>query len=244
MRTHLASVSAAAVAAAAFLPVLGLATGCTDQRPSTQAVLAKQAADEANEKAAAAGSAPATSTAQGGLDWKPLDGGQAQAANPAVPATANAGGIQWTTPDGWAAGKPSPMRAASYLIPPTGGDTEPTECAVFFFGPGEGGSVDSNIARWIGQFEQADGSPSTQHALKAERQTAGLKTTLLKLEGIFQWKAAPMAPGPATPKPGYKLLGAIVEAPQGPVFFKLTGPKATVDASEAAFIAMLDGLKK
>jgi hypothetical protein len=40
-------------------------------------------------------------------------------------------------------------------------------------------------------------------------------------------------------KPDYRLLGAIVEAPQGNVFFKLTGPAATVAAAEADFDALL-----
>ena len=40
------------------------------------------------------------------------------------------------------------------------------------------------------------------------------------------------------------MLAAIAEAPQGPVFFKLTAPKATTDAAEAAFREMLGSLKR
>jgi hypothetical protein len=45
-------------------------------------------------------------------------------------------------------------------------------------------------------------------------------------------------------KPGYALLGAIVEGPAGRVFFKLTGPQKTVDASKAEFENMLKTLRK
>jgi hypothetical protein len=41
------------------------------------------------------------------------------------------------------------------------------------------------------------------------------------------------------PKPGYRLLGAIVEGPQGSIFFKFTGPAKTVAQNQTAFDAML-----
>ena len=50
--------------------------------------------------------------------------------------------------------------------------------------------------------------------------------------------------GPKTPKPGYKLLGAIVEGPGGNVFFKLTGPAKTVEAARADFNKLLKGVTK
>jgi hypothetical protein len=47
-----------------------------------------------------------------------------------------------------------------------------------------------------------------------------------------------------TPKPGYRLIGAIVEAPEGMVFFKLTGPAKTVQAAKPAFDKMLQSISK
>jgi hypothetical protein len=45
-------------------------------------------------------------------------------------------------------------------------------------------------------------------------------------------------------KPGYRMLGAIVEAPQGSVFFKFTAPEKVVVANEAAFKQMVQGITK
>jgi hypothetical protein len=45
-------------------------------------------------------------------------------------------------------------------------------------------------------------------------------------------------------KPGYRLLGAIVEAPEGNVFFKLTGPDATVGAAQAELDALVASFEK
>ena len=55
--------------------------------------------------------------------------------------------------------------------------------------------------------------------------------------------AGPMAASGVN-KPGYRLLGYIVEAPKGAVFFKLTGPAKTVAANEAAYLGMIKGIVK
>jgi hypothetical protein len=48
----------------------------------------------------------------------------------------------------------------------------------------------------------------------------------------------------SAPKSGYRMLGAIVEGPEGNVFFKLTGPAKTVATAQDEFQAMLKSLKK
>jgi hypothetical protein len=149
----------------------------------------------------------------------------------------SAGGVTWTAPAAWKADAPRQMRAATYLVPPAKGDAEGGECAVFFFGPGQGGAVDANIQRWVGQFEGARAPAQKKEKL------GGFDVTTLELEGTYQSSmGGPM--GPKTPKPGFKLLGAIVEGPEGNVFFKLTGPAKTVDAARADFLKMLKALKK
>jgi hypothetical protein len=50
------------------------------------------------------------------------------------------------------------------------------------------------------------------------------------------------APPQQGPKPGYALLGAIVET-SPPTFFKLTGPEKTVMAARADFDKLVDGLR-
>jgi hypothetical protein len=52
-----------------------------------------------------------------------------------------------------------------------------------------------------------------------------------------------MAPQ-ATKKPGYRMLAAIVEGQDAPVFFKLTAPAKTAAQAEAAFHEMIASLRK
>src|SRR5574341_2055418 len=47
-----------------------------------------------------------------------------------------------------------------------------SEIVVFYFGEGQGGSVEANLDRWYGQFEQPDGS-STRERAKVSKSKSG-----------------------------------------------------------------------
>lgn len=151
-----------------------------------------------------------------------------------------ASGVKWTPPASWQTGPDKPMRAATYLIPAASGDSEGAECAVFM---NIGGGVDANLKRWIGQFEQPDGSSSEAKAQRKKETINGFPVTTVDLTGTFTGGGVAMG-GPATKKSGYRLLGAIVETPQGEVFFKLTGPAKTVQAAQSEFQTLLKSLKQ
>ncbi len=152
----------------------------------------------------------------------------------------NAGGLRWTPPEKWAP-LTKPMRAANYRLAPVAGDSDAAECGVYYFGRGQGGSADANVKRWIGQFRTADGKPADALAKIASRTIKGIKVTTVDITGTHLFKAFPMA-RQATPKPGYRLIGAIAEGPEAPIFFKFIGPRKTVTAGEADFQKMLDSL--
>lgn len=150
----------------------------------------------------------------------------------------SAAGLQWTPPAAWKAQGQRPMRAATYEVPAAAGDAEPGECAVFFFGAGQGGGVQANIDRWIGQFQE---KPATMPQ-PVKRVVGGFNVTTIEHGGTYL--AGGMMQQSKTAKPGYQLVGSIVEAPEGNVFFKLTGPAKTVKAARAAFDKMLASMKK
>ncbi|MFZ5470635.1 MAG: hypothetical protein ACOZIN_14475 [Myxococcota bacterium] len=154
----------------------------------------------------------------------------------------SAGGLSWKAPAGWKTDGPRPMRVATYKIAAAKGDPEEAELAVFYFGKGEGGAVDANLTRWYGQFVQPDGKPSDKAAKTEKKKVNGLAVTTVDLSGTYTASMGPMAP--KTNKAGYRLLGAIVEGPEGNVFFKLTGPAKTVAAAKADFDKLLGSLSK
>jgi hypothetical protein len=147
-------------------------------------------------------------------------------------------GIVWTDAKGFERlPSASAMRVASYRFAAVAGDKEPAELAVFYFGPGMGGSVESNIDRWVGQF-----SGVTSGDVKRSEQSAhGLRQHVVEIDdGTYQ---SGMPGGPKAAKEHYGFIGVVVEAPEGNHFFKLTGPKATVQAARAGFFQMMESVR-
>jgi hypothetical protein len=145
-----------------------------------------------------------------------------------------AAGIAFELPAGWNAEPPaSSMRMAQGTIP---GPAGAAQYGVFFFGARGGGSVEDNITRWIGQIDKP---------VEAQRRGSfsanGLRVTWVEAVGTL--KPSTIGMGPTTPQPGSRLLGAVVEGPGGPWFFKIIGPEATVAAARAAFLQMLRGVR-
>lgn len=147
----------------------------------------------------------------------------------------SAAGLRWTMPDGWTSAGAQPMRAATYTMPAAPGDAAGGECAVFFFGPDQGGGVQENLDRWRGQVLGPDRAPAP--AQVATRTVRGLRVTTFDASGMYTAAAGPLAP--AQPRSGYRLLGAIVEGPGGNIFVRLTGPATTVAANQQRFEELL-----
>lgn len=146
-------------------------------------------------------------------------------------------GVKWTIPGRWTMGPEKPMRVVTYVIPAAGGSGEAAECAVSYFGAGQGGVVDANIDRWVGQFE------TPVPPAKSLREVNGLKVTTVQINGTYMGMGGMMSES-SPKKENYRLLGAIIEAPEGLVFFKLTGPQATVVDAEKDFDAMVGSLTR
>ena len=151
------------------------------------------------------------------------------------------GELSFTAPPEWISETPSSrMRRAQYRLSRVPGDLEDAEMVVFFF-PGQGGSVQANVDRWIGQFRRSDGSPATDIAGVSHRETHGIPLTLVDVSGTYRESTGPMM-APAEPKPDFRMLAAIAETPNGPWFFKLTGPEKTVTRWEESFHSFLETL--
>jgi hypothetical protein len=143
--------------------------------------------------------------------------------------------VRFVLPSGWERGTPnSPMRAAQATIP---GASGPAELSVFFFGAGKGGDVDANIKRWIAQMDTDPGTIPEREKFDAN----GFTVTVVDLTGTLL--PSQMGMGPKSALPDQRMIGAVVEGPGGPWFFKATGPKATVAAEREHFLEMLRTLQ-
>jgi hypothetical protein len=145
-------------------------------------------------------------------------------------------GLAVELPPGWTSVPPaSAMRAAQASIAGPGG---PAELAVFHFGAGQGGDVESNIQRWLSQIVPQPGTTPQRQNLTAN----GLRISFVDAEGTLQ--PGQMGMGPQTPQPGSRLLGAVIEGDGGPWFFKATGPDLTLAPQRLAFLGMLQKAHK
>jgi hypothetical protein len=153
----------------------------------------------------------------------------------------SAGGLKWTAPTGWQAlPGDGQMRAATYKVPATAGDSQGADCVVYFFGQGQGGSIEANLNRWKAQFS-SEGKPA-QGAV-AKKTVHNLKVTTVDVSGEYSGMGGPMSKG--KPVPGYRLLGAIIEGPRdNNLFVKFTGPAKTVAANQAKFEALIASFDK
>jgi hypothetical protein len=144
--------------------------------------------------------------------------------------------VSWSKPERWEDVEPSSrMRRAEYRIPGPEGDGS---CAVFYFGPGQGGDPAANARRWAGQFRGPGGAA-------AEPETTTLEIDgldVLRVEVTGTYAASPGMGGPSAPLDDAMLLGAIVEGPDANWFFKCTGPQPTMAAAEDEFDALLRSL--
>jgi hypothetical protein len=155
----------------------------------------------------------------------------AQMTEPGVP-------LLWDAPLDWKPARPaSTFRVAQYEIPAVEGET-PGEVAVFHF-TGSGGSVEDNVARWVSQFSDAGGKAIDPAAVKRETFEAnGLKVHFVEVSGYMMVGKSMGGTGERSPGE-YRLLGGIVEMPDGNWFFKGTGPDKTMATAREAFVRLL-----
>lgn len=170
--------------------------------------------------------------------------GGTQAEHPTAAGTATLAGVTFTVPGNWQDLGASGMRQAQYRLDPVGADKAQGEVNVFYFGPASGGGVEANLDRWIGQMVMPDGSDPAAAAERGSFTADGMKGHIVSLNGTYKSGGGRPMGGQTTMLPGYRLVGVVIEGPQGSLFFKCTGPKATAEAMEKDLLAMLKAAHK
>ena len=144
-------------------------------------------------------------------------------------------------PDGWETAETSSrMRLAQWTLP---GDGEGTaEVVIFFFGPGQGGGVEANLARWFSQFEQPDGSSTKDQASVTKREVNGLRMTIADMRGTY---IAEVRPGSTERhhRGEQRMIAAVIEGDGGPWYLRVLGPEATVTKWETSVEDFLSSIE-
>ncbi len=148
-------------------------------------------------------------------------------------ASSNAVDVTWTVPSAWST-EPNAtgMRKATYKVARAAGDGDDATVSVIQ----AGGTVDANVERWYGQFN------NVHDQKRNELRVGPLKVTVVEAHGTYTGGGVMVGESP-NPKPGWALLGAIVETSPQPYFFKMLGPDKTVSSAQADFQALINSLK-
>lgn len=193
--------------------------------------------------------APVTEpTANSNTMLKPAHGEPEQTPVQTAPATGIEGatvavaGISVTAPSDWKNLGASGMRQGNFTFGPIEGEADSATLGIFFFGENQGGGVAENVSRWLGQMTTPSGEAHSEADVTKET-ISGVTVHLLSIPGTFNASMGGPMSGNTVPKENYLMSGAIVEAPDGLVFFKLTGPIKTATKMSEQMKAMIAQLK-
>lgn len=145
-----------------------------------------------------------------------------------VPTTeVEVGALTLLVPETWTFSEPtSTMRLGQFVVPGEGGDAE---LVVYYFGQAGAGTVQANVARWIGQFEE-DGR--TTRIARGECPSGSY--AVVTCHGTYNQPVGPPIRRQFQATPGSAMIAIIVPTDRGDHYLKLTGPAKTVDAASRA----------
>lgn len=125
-------------------------------------------------------------------------------------------------PGSWQAVPPSSnMRLAQFAI----SDEAQAEVIVFYFGVGQGGGAQANIARWVSQFRPVNGKP-VQSTVDNMRTTGGFEVTWVEILGDY---ARGVGVGPIGKyKSDQMLIAAITQTPRGNLYIQFHGDRDAI----------------
>jgi hypothetical protein len=136
----------------------------------------------------------------------------------------------WTTPPGWTEGQPSQMR----VINLTFGPENEGECYLAAM-EGTSGGVEANINRWRSQLGQPP-LPADEIEKLPRKMLLGGDAYALTADGDYK------NVGQEAASKEYRLVGLVQQLSGLTLFVKMTGPKALVEANQAAFEAFVSSI--
>jgi len=153
-------------------------------------------------------------------------------------------GITFTPASQWKDFGPSNMRQADYAYGPLENDVDSATLSVFYFGQSNGGSTEANLDRWIRQMSFPDNRDPHKAAIRNNITVEDMPVHIVTVLGNYNAPVGGMMSGQTVSKENYRLIGIVVEAPEGNLFFKLTGPEYTARIMTEAFMTMIKQIKK
>jgi hypothetical protein len=151
-----------------------------------------------------------------------------------APTPVTVAGVTFRPDKKWTNVGASGMRQAEFIYGPIAGEADSATMTVYYFGPTQGGNVEDNLMRWIGQMSPVEGEP-----VRTEFEVDSMKAHLVEVEGTYNSSMGGPMSGATEAHENYRMAAVVLETPQGNVFFKLTGPDKTAGEMISDFRGML-----
>ena len=149
------------------------------------------------------------------------------------------GWLNFSAPADWKKQKPRiDFIHADFTIPKTEGDKRDGRITFSHVG----GTLEDNLARWIGQFRDVDATDEKQ-VKRQTKEIDGTKVHMITIQGTFLDSAGGPF-GPKTAREKYVLVGAAVESDGAAnVYIKAYGPENTMKANKKKIETLMAEMK-
>jgi hypothetical protein len=151
-------------------------------------------------------------------------------ASHAHPPAVAAAPFEWQLPEGWTLSPPRPVRLATFSVAGNGD----VDCYLTSLS-GNAGGIEANVNRWRGQLGLPPATPEELAAMP-KIEMLGRQATLVEAAGEFQGMDSEA-------RPGWMLLGAVVELDGETLFAKMTGPEQAVRAEKDLFVSFCNSIE-
>ena len=172
------------------------------------------------------------------------EGGQTQNSEPTeiaaespyepAPTPVTVAGVTFRPDKDWTNVGASGMRQAEFVYGPIGDEADSATMTVYYFGPTQGGGIEDNLNRWIGQMSPVEDEPA-----RTQFDVNGMTAHMVEVEGTYNSSMGGPMSGAAQPHEDYRMAAVVLETSEGNVFFKLTGPDRTAKEMIADFKGMI-----
>lgn len=154
-------------------------------------------------------------------------------------------GLESRVPADWQEEPPTNRtRLKQFRLSPIGDDKDNIEVVIFYFGEGQGGSVEDNVKRWKGFFVPPEGKKIDDVAKVEKIKVGDVPVTYLDIHGTYSFKFPPFDPNAKTTlRPNYRMLGVVFESKKGPYFIRMVGPADSVAHYKRGFDEWIKGFK-
>jgi hypothetical protein len=134
--------------------------------------------------------------------------------------------------------------AAWFTYGPLGDDTRQASLTVHFVPEDEAPEYTEYFAYWLSLMDYSNLENPESAALRHDRQADGMTVHVQSLYGPYEPPPGQLGPDESSPLPRHRLVGIVVEAPEGLVLFELVGPDHTARVMIEQFMNMIFRLKK